>query len=406
MSEAPANWKYTAEDRSGAVVTGILNAADESSAVESLRDRQLAPITISRAQSARLQRGLFTKEVGILSLPELSLISKRLADLLGAGLPLLKAVEVAHKQAPSDRQSRFYDHIAKEVRAGRSLSAALSNGDLKAPRLMVALVRASENLGALPEQFANLSEHYESALKLRREITAQLVYPFALVVLIILTLIFLSYFVLPQFEVIFENSGARPPLETRIALSMGAFIRANLFLAPIAGVLLLIAGRFLRSHYQTAIENALLNIPYLGRMRRDSEIGRYCRAVSTLLAGGTALSDAMPLAAETVQNDSIRNDLSKTEHAVRTGDKLSAALARFAAPSTEMTSFLEVGDETGELAAMAAQAAKFTEERTRVATKRFMALLGPVLTAIMGLLTAGVIAAVMSGVLSLNDAIY
>jgi len=406
VSDIATDWKYSAEDRSGGVVTGMVQAEDKRSAIATLRDRQLAPISLRRTQNTKALQLLGGNHDGALSLRELSFITKRLADLLGAGLPLLKAIEVAHAQASSERQTKFFDHLAREVRAGRPLSGALINGGLMAPRLMVALIRASESLGDLPDQFSKLAEHYESALSLRRDITAQLVYPLALVVLIVLTLIFLSFLVLPQFELIFENSGAVPPPETRIALGLGAFIRANIFLAPFAALLVMLAWRFARARYHTEFENFLLGFPYIGRMRRDSELGRYCRALSTLLAGGTALSDAMPLASETVRHASIRDELSKTENAVRTGDKLSTALARLAAPSKEMTSFLEVGDETGQLGPMAAQAAKFAEERTRTAIKQFMSLLGPVLTAIMGLLTAGVIAAVMSGVLSLNDAIY
>ncbi len=406
MSNTAIDWKYSAEDRSGEVVTGIVQANDKPAAIDRLRARQLLPLSLKPARSAPVLRVLGGGRDGALSLKELSFITKRLADLLGAGLPLLKAIDVAYAQAATDRQMKFFDHLAREVRAGRPLSGALVNGALKAPRLMVALIRASESLGALPDQFSKLAEHYESALSLRRDIVAQLVYPLALVVLIMLTLIFLSFLVLPQFELIFENSGATPPMETRIALSVGAFIRANLFLAPFAALLIILGWRFARTRYQAEFDNLLLAMPYFGRMRRDSELGRYCRALSTLLEGGTALSDAMPLAAETVHHASIRDQLSKTEQAVRTGDKLSAALARYASPSKEMTSFLEVGDEIGELGSMAAQAAKFAEQRTRTAIRQFMALLGPVLTAIMGLLTAGVIAAVMSGVLSLNDAIY
>lgn len=400
-----ASWKYSAEDASGAVVSGVIDAPDEQAAIGRIRDKRLSPLTLERARrAATFSFALSDKSA--LSLPDCAAATQRLSDLLSAGLPLAKALSLARDQATTTRQKEFFAHLEQEARAGRALSEALAGGNVKAPHLMIALVRAGENLGTLGEQFAGLAAHYANALKLRREIAAQLVYPAALTVLIILTLVFLSFFVLPQFEAIFENAGAAPPFETRIALAGGAFIRDNIAFFPLAALAALFLWSWTRTRYRSAIENILLNTPVWGKLRRDAELGRYCRALSTMLAGGMSLSDVMPLAADTIQLRAIRRELDQLETFVRAGGRLSAGMARFTSPSKEMIGFLEVGDETGELANMAGQAAKFAEERERASIKRFMSLLGPGLTAVMGLITASVIASVMSGVLSLNDAIY
>jgi type II secretory pathway component PulF len=301
---------------------------------------------------------------------------------------------------------KFFAHLGDEARSGRPISSALSNGDIAAPAFCRALVRTGESIGALAGQFTALAAHYEGALKMRREIVAQLVYPAALMALILLTMVFLSFVVLPQFALIFENAGAPPPIETRLALGAGAFIRSYIFYAPIVLLALAAGWRYFRKRCQPQLEKLLLATPVVGPLRRSYEIGRYCRALSTMLKGGMALAEAMPLARQTVQMGAIREELDRMEASVRTGSKVADALRANAAPAKEIVSFLEVGDETGALGEMAAQAAHFAEERVNSAIKRFMALLSPALTAIMGLATAGVIAAVMSGVLSLNDAVY
>ena len=331
---------------------------------------------------------------------------RRLSDLTNAGLPLAKTLELARSQAGSTMQQVFFSDLARDVRAGHTLSAALSKSAVKTPPFFHALAKTAESIGALPEQFSILADHYENALKTRREITSQLIYPAALMALILLTMIFLSYFVLPQFDTIFENTGAPPPLETRMVLSAGAFVRSYIAFAPLAALMFYICWRAIRIRYEPALEKAILTLPIFGRLRRDHEIGRYCRSLATMLKGGMALADAMPMAADAVQIATIREELAQVETAVHTGQSLSLALSRYANPPKEITSFLEVGDETGTLGQMADQAAKFSETRVNSALKRFMTLLSPVLTAIMGLVTAGVIAAVMSGVLSLNEAIY
>jgi type II secretory pathway component PulF len=406
MTAPPLSWNYSAETPAGEIVSGRLEAPDERSALSVLQSRRLTPLTLEPARSAPRSGASSFANGNSLSLSDLAAIARRMSDLLGAGLPLLKTLELAGDQAANKRQRFFFAHLGAEIRAGRTLSAALANGDIRAPSFMQALARTGESIGALPAQFSVLADHYERTLKTRREITAQLVYPAALTVLILLTLIFLSFFVLPQFETIFQNASAAPPPETRLALAGGAFIRANLVYAPVAALLAAVGWRFARARYRSQIERMLLAAPFIGRLRRDHELGRYCRSLATMLSGGMALADAMPLAADAVQLDSIKAELAQTEAAVRAGDRLSAALKHFAAPPKEITSFLDVGDETGTLAGMAGQAARFAEERSSASVKRFMALLSPVLTSIMGLVTAGVIAAVMSGVLSLNDAVY
>lgn len=398
-------WKYAAETASGDVVSGVLIAVDESEVAKSLRSKRLTPLTIDVAKPTLFSRISF-RNANTLSLPELATTTRRISDLLTAGLPLEKALELAKQQSGTEKQRAFFAHLQKEVQSGRALSIGLANSDIKAPPFVSALTRTGESIGALDAQFAVLADHYERALKTRQEVTAQLVYPAALMVLILLTMVFLSFFVLPQFETVFANADAIPPPETRMALAAGGFIRSNLAFAPLVILLILAAWRFAAARYNSQLEKAHLATPIIGRLRRDHEMGRYYRSLATMLNGGMALADAMPLATETVQLQAIRSDLARVENDVRGGDRLSAAITRNVRAQREATSFLEVGDETGTLAAMTTQAANFAEARVKAALKKFTALLSPVLTAIMGLVTAGVIAAVMSGVLSLNDAVY
>ena len=400
-----SDWKYAAESANGELVRGVLAASNEADALAKLRSLRLTPLTIEPSRPSLL--AAFTQRADDrLSLSELAGVTRRLSDLTNAGLPLAKSLELARDQAASEKQRMLFASLAQDVRAGHALSAALSGASVKTPPFLHALAKTAESIGALPEQFTVLADHYESALKTRREITAQLIYPAALMVLIVLTMIFLSYFVLPQFETIFDNAGATAPFETRLALSAGAYIRSYLAFTPLAVLTLFVGWRIVRRRYVLQLEGAFLAAPYLGRLRRDHEIGRYCRSLAAMLKGGMPLAEAMPLAAQAVQLKAIRQELAQVETAVRTGEKLFAALAKHASPAKEVTSFLEVGEETGTLASMAEQAARFSEACVNTALKRFMALLSPLLTAIMGLVTAGVIAAVMSGVLSLNDAVY
>ncbi|HXI86117.1 MAG TPA: type II secretion system F family protein, partial [Parvularculaceae bacterium] len=166
------------------------------------------------------------------------------------------------------------------------------------------------------------------------------------------------------------------------------------------------AAPILARRYAGHVERLRLSAPFVGHLILLDDLGRYFRTLSTLLDGGTPLARAMPLARQTLSHLSLQNEFEAVEGAVRTGEPLGAALVKKSRVPRELLSFIEIGEETGELGRMAGEAASIAETKVRTTVRNAMVLLAPVLTAVMGLLTAGVIAAVMSGVLSLNEAIY
>lgn len=405
MNAGARRWTYSAEDAKGAVVSGVVVANDLDGAKGELQARRLTPLRLSPERLDALSALNRNSGKTRLSLTELSEIAARLRDLLGAGIPIAHALRLAGEQATRPKERAFLQQLLGDVRAGRTLSDALARNDFETPRLFRALIEAGESLGALGSQMGRLATHYDDALKLRREIVSQLVYPAALVVLIIATLFFLSFLVLPQFEGIFEASDAAPPPETRFVLAAGAAIRAWWPFAPALASVIVVAVRFLARRYARRFELARIKAPIAGKALLYAEFGVYLRTLATLLGGGAPLARAMPLARQTLSLSHLQTDLDIAERAVRTGERLAPALKRLTTCPRELLSFIEIGEETGDLARLAAEAATRAETQVRQAIRRFMMLLAPVLTALMGLLTAGVIAAVMTGVLSLNETI-
>jgi type II secretory pathway component PulF len=271
---------------------------------------------------------------------------------------------------------------------------------------MKALVEAGVAMGDLGRQFERLAAHYDEALKLRREVIAQLVYPAALILLVVATLFFLSFIVLPQFEGIFATSDAKPPPETRFVLAAGAAIRHYWPYAPAVLLALYAAARFAARRYSRRWEELNLSLPVAGAVFRNAEYGAYFGTLAAFIGGGAPLARAMPLAREAMSFGLLRTEVEEAERSVRVGERLSRSLRAAVFCPRELISFVEIGEETGELAAMAAQAASRAESLVRSFVQRSMALLAPAMTALLGLLTAGVIAAVMTGVMSLNEAIY
>lgn len=399
-------WRYTAENEHGAVVKGVLVACDFDSAIAELKAQGLAPINLDEERRASFGPFTLGGRAKPLSENGLADFCMRMADLLTAGITASKALSLIAAQPGEKPLKDFASRLEREIRKGRPLSEALLQDPARPPRIMIALAASGEALGDLGGQFTRLATGFKARATLRREIIGQLIYPAALFALIILTLVFLSFFVLPQFETVFAGSGAAPPPETAFVLAAGAFIRAHALTtilgAMIAtGVLRLAIGR-----YRSRFETALLTLPVVGELVVKLETAKYCRSLGELVSGGMPLARAMPIAGAAISNSRIASLARIIEDDVRNGAALSKALKRTGGLHAQSAPFFELGEETGDLGVMTLKAADYFEQQVTVFLKRAAALSGPIMTAIMGLMTAGVIAAVMTGVLSLNESVY
>ncbi len=399
-------WRYSAEDNQGSVVKGALGAVDLNKAIARLKEQGLAPINIEEERQTSVRLFSPRRTGGAISHNDLTLFCARMADLLNAGVTASRALALIADQARRKGLKQFAARLHNQIRKGEALSAALTSDPAAPPRIMIALVASGEALGDLGGQFARLASSFETRATLRKEIVSQLIYPAALFVLIVLTMVFLSFFVLPQFESVFLSASASPPAETRFVLAAGAFIRAYWHIAAFGLAALILLTRFFIDRNRRGWERLVLSAPILGAMVRKMETARYCRSLGELLSGGMPLARAMPIAHAALSNSHIRDGVSTIEADIRNGTPLSKAAKATPAFQRDAMSFFELGEETGDLGKMIEKSADYLDGQITTSLKRFAALSGPIMTAIMGLMTAGVIAAVMAGVLSLNDAVY
>lgn len=400
------SWRYVAENNSGAVVKGVVAAADIDAAISQLKAQGLAPIDLDEERKSSLDLTAWGKRGGALSESNLTDFCARMADLLTAGVTASRALSLMADQPGQKALKDFAARLQGQIRKGQPLSEALAQDPARPPRIMIALAASGEALGDLGSQFARLAAGFEARAALRKELIGQLIYPAALFVLILLTLIFLSFFVLPQFETVFATSDASPPPETRFVLAAGAFIRAYWLPVFLGVVIAAGAGNLLARRYRRRVEALTLQAPVIGSLIARAETARYCRSLGELLSGGMPLARAMPIARAAISNSVIATLTTDIENDVRNGAPLSKAVRRTGGIHSESIPFFELGEETGDLGVMTAKAADYFEQHITVLLKRVAALSGPIMTAIMGLMTAGVIAAVMAGVLSLNETVY
>ncbi len=403
-------FQYKAVTPAGEVLEGAMDAATQSGVVERLRDMGYTPIRAVEAGAAEApstvrrsaQRGLFARGI---SQDEVGVVTREIATLLRAGLPLDRSLEILVGLAESERVAEVLRRVRNEVRGGASLSKALDAQGGVFSRFYVNMVRAGEAGGALAEVLSRLAEFMERSKELRESVKSALIYPTILLLVAVASLVVLLAVVVPQFEPIFEQSGKALPLITEIVLGAGAFMRAYWWAIVLGGVaVVFLASRRLQSpEAKLAWDRRVLSLPVAGDVAAKVEMARLARTLGTLLRNGVALVNAISIARETMGNSWMAMGLAEAGRELKTGRGFAKPLMetrRFPAFSVHM---IQVGEETGRLDQMLLDVADVYDAEVARSVKRALALLEPAMILFLTLVVGTVILSILAAMLSIYD---
>ena len=398
-------FRYSALSGAGDLVTGELLAIDAQGVLASLHAQALLPIDANEVGSQVPIWSKWTqRQPGPLPTRELALVSQQLARLLKAGLPLDRALAILIEQAEGRRMTYALQQTLERVRDGGGLAEALANQGRAFPETFVTLVRAGEMSGALQGVLAETATFLVRAEAMRQNIKSAMIYPVILIVVAGLSVGLILTAVLPQFEPMFKEAGAKLPLVTKIVIVASHALRDywGVLLALIAAAIL--AGRRLLKNpgIMVARDRLLLGTPLVGNLISRFEIGRFCRTLGVMLANGVAAPSAMAMSGATIGNRVLGAAVEETAARFKEGEGLSAPLARTGRFPVLAIQLIRTGEETGRLEEMLGEVATIFDQDVQRALERLLALLVPVLTMLMGLLIAFIVAAVMLALISVN----
>lgn len=403
-----ALYQYKAVTPAGEVLEGAMDAASQKGVIERLRDMGYTPLKAVLAGAAdagnpvrRAALRLPFRSKGV-SQDEVAVLTREVATLLNAGLPLDRSLEILVGLAETDRVGAVLRTVRNDVRGGASLSKALDNQAGVFSRFYVNMVRAGEAGGSLGDVLQRLAEFMERAKELRESVKSALIYPVILLVVAFASVVVLLAVVVPQFEPIFEQSGKALPWITSVVLGAGATMRAYwwaLVLGAVAATYL-VAKRLESPAAKLAWDRHVLRLPIIGDLAGKVETARLARTLGTLLRNGVSLVNALPIARETMSNTYLAAGLSDAGRELKTG-------RGFARPLQEARRFppfavhmIQVGEETGHLDRMLLDVAEVYDREVARAVKRALAMLEPVmilfLTAVVGTVILSILAAMLS----------
>ena len=404
-----AQFQYRATDFQGKIVEGFMEAGEERSVVQRLRERGLVPIKIgSGAGAARLGRSLSLPVLGRrrgVRAKDLLIFTRELSTLLAAGIPLDRSLTTLVDLSSNEELRRVTGEVLQGVRGGASLAEALGRHPQVFPPLFVNMVKAGEIGGVLDQVLARLVDYMARAEDLRDVVRSALAYPIILAIVGGLSVAFLLTYVLPKFASMFEDLGSALPLSTRIMLAVSdAF--TSVWTLPIVGVL--VGGsyglyRYLDSTNRQALDAWKLRLPLLGSLTRRVEVARFARTLGTLLRSGVPVLQSLEIVRAVATNKVIDHAIGDVEVGVREGVGMATPLGRTGVFPPLALQMIAVGEDTGKLDEMLVTVADYFDGEVRNEVKRLTSLLEPALIVFMGLVVGFMVISMLMAVFSIND---
>lgn len=424
-------FNYKARRRNGELVDGILDVADQSAAVVQLQRAGLFPVTVRAAKvdrkaakavgepvpaaqgAARLlpesMRRLF-KTQRKPKLQELATYTQQLANLLKAGMPLTMALHSMAGLTSKGIPGAVSQQLKQDVIEGRSLSDALARQSNVFPELVINMVRAGEQSGALEEVLRRLASHFERFSEVQSKFKSAMIYPMFVCFFGLLLIIFFTAVMLPKFTEFFQTMNLKDglPLATQIVIGVSDFMKNyGWWLIPLTGM----AVYFIVSRYRATpdgrrrIDAMMMQLPVFGSVIRLNLFGQFSRILSTLLANGVPVLQALRITEQVISNTVIKDALAATREAVTDGKTLAQPLAKAGVFPQLMIDLIRIGEETGDVPGSLLNVAETYEADLNVALRTMMGLIEPTLIVGLAVVIGGLLVGVMQAMFAITQSI-
>ena len=400
---------YKAVSSSGEMLEGEMEAPSQSVAIEKLQSSGHIPISAEETSGAQKTSSLLSSLPkfgnGQTNANHISIMTRELATLLHAGLPLDQALRTLEDVSTNPSVKSLVNDIYSRVQGGASLSDAMEAQGECFNRLYLNMIRAGEAGGALEVVLQRLSDYLERSAEMRSTVISALIYPIILFVIAMISVIALMIFVVPQFIPLFEDVGQALPFSTQMVFGAAELFQQFWWAFPIV----IVGGLWF---FQTQIKDPikhrkwhhfLLSIPLYGELIAKIEVSRFSRTLGTLLSNGVPLLTGVSIVKEVINNLVIAEVMASVTHNLEQGGRLADTLHKAQYFPQLAVQLIHVGEETGQLESMLLKIADIYDQETRTLIKRLLTLVEPVLILGLGGMIAVIIISILVAILGLNE---
>ncbi len=422
-----AQFTYKARRKSGEAVEGSMEAADRSAAVVQIERLGLLPVTVSvpkgpkkavrpssetsgaGAPSARAPGflRLFSRGPRRPRLQELAMYTQQLANLLRAGMPLTMALRSMESLSTRGIPSEVSRQLKQDVTEGRSLSDAMARQSHVFPDLVINMVRAGEQSGALEEVLRRQATHFERFAEVQTKFKAAMIYPAAVCVVGAVMVVFFMTIMLPKFMTLFDNTRIELPALTQMLIAISHFLSGYWWALILAGFAAFVLFRRYRATTKGRenLDRISMRLPVIGGVVRLNLFGQFARTLSTLLQNGVPVLQALKITEQVIPNVVLKEAISRTREAVTDGKTLAQPLAKSRLFPQLMIDLIKIGEETGDVPASLSNVADTYENDLKVALAAMTNLIQPVIIVAIAVVVGFMLLGVMSAMFKITESI-
>jgi type IV pilus assembly protein PilC len=390
-----ATFAYSGRTRAGQTVTGERIAESVDAAVAALRREQILVTQISPVKETAKAAGPGKLKARRVNPKNLAVFTRQFSVMIDAGLPLVQCLEILGTQEEDKSFAAAILATRSDVESGMSLADAMKKHPKTFDPLFTNMIAAGEAGGILDTILKRLATYIEKAVKLKSQVKSAMVYPVAVIVIAALVVGVILWKVIPTFASLFAGLGATLPLPTRIVIALSnGLVQFMPFI--VVAIIAFVFG--FRAWYGTEagrkiVDAGVLKMPVLGSLMRKIAVARFCRTLSTLLASGVSILEALDITARTAGNAIVEDAILLTRKSIEGGDTIAAPLKETAVFPAMVVQMIGVGEATGALDTMLQKIADFYEEEVDVAVAGLLTLLEPIMIAFLGGVVGGIVIA-------------
>lgn len=397
------SYEYVGVDKNGKQKKGSMEAADVEKVKELMKVEGLIPISVK-------EQGMLSKDINLgskrIKPRDLSVFCKQFNSILSAGVTVISALQMLSEQTENKTLREAIKAVQLDVEKGESLASAMEKQREVFPSILIHMIEAGEASGSLEIAFERMSVHFEKDSRVRGMVKKALVYPAVVLVVAIAVVIVMLIVVIPQFEDMFKSLDSELPAITKMVVSMSDFILNFwwLLILLVVGIVIGIKTYSKTVKGQQLFSSIGLKAPLFGILTVKSSSARLARTLSTLLASGISLMEAVEITARIMGNAIVRKALEDAVEEVQRGVPLSTPLKECGIFPPMVHHMTKIGEETGNIEGMLDKIADYYEEEVENTTQALTAMLEPMVIVLLAVIVGFILLAIYTPMLSLYSA--
>ena len=394
-------WK--GRDSKSGIVSGELTAENEAGVIEALRKRNIIVSSVRNKPKDLLKMGLGAPKIAT---KDISIFTRQFATMINAGLPLVQCLEILGSQNDNPSMRKVIEQVKTDVEGGSTLAEALKRQKGTFSELYINMAAAGEAGGILDNILNRLAIFLEKNEAIVGKVKRAMIMPIILISVCVGAAAVLLIFVIPIFEKMFAEMGAKLPGPTLFVVNLSKFLQKWIIPIIVVAVAAVIAIKkwYATDKGQLYLDTLMLKLPILGDLQQKSAIARFARTLGTLLSSGVAIMDALEITAKTAGNRVVSDAIMFARKSIGGGETISGPLKTMKIFPPMVVQMVAVGEATGGLDEMLNKIADFYDEEVDGAVEGLTAAMEPIIMVVLGLGIGGMVISMYLPIFTMTSA--